>query len=235
MAKLTAADPYEGEWVWYSNRGDETSFTLTRTFDLTRVESATLNYWVWYEFEKDYDYGYVLASDNNGQSWEVLPTKYSMVENLSEDALGMGYTGESEVWRKESLDLSTYAGSKVMIRFIVNTDLATNLSGMMIDNISIPEINYFDGAENDLGGWDAQGFVRSANLVPADWVVWIIKINTDPNLADEVTRLQLDELSSGSIVIEDFGKTFDFAAMVIAPMSSTTTMSIDYEFSLIGQ
>lgn len=235
MAKLTAADPYEGEWAWYSNRGDETSFTLTRTFDLTRVDSATLNYWVWYEFEKDYDYGYVLASDNNGQSWEVLPTKYSMVENLSEDALGMGYTGESEVWRKETLDLSAYAGSKVMIRFTVNTDLATNLSGMMIDNISIPEINYFDGAENDLGGWDAQGFVRSANLVPVDWVVWIIKINTDPNLADEVTRLQLDELSSGSIVIEDFGKTFDFAAMVIAPMSSTTTMSIDYEFSLIGQ
>ncbi len=235
MARLTPADPYEGEFAWYSNRGDETSFTLTRSFDLTGVNSATLNFRVWYELEEDFDYGYVLASGDGGKSWDVLPTRHGMVEGLSEDSYGIGYTGESKAWLKESLDLSQYAGKTVLIRFVVNTDLATNRDGMQIDNIEIPEINFFDGAENDQGGWDAQGFVRSANIVPVEWVVWIVKVNTDPNLPDEVTRVGLGDLAGASFEVDGFGETFDFAAMVISPMAVTTTMSIDYEFSLTGQ
>ncbi len=235
LARLTPVEPYDGQYAWYSNRGDETTFSLTRTFDLTGVNSATLNYRVWYNLEKNYDYGYVMASTDDGKTWDVLPTKYSVVENLGEDAFGMAYTGASGGWLKESLDLSAYAGKKVTLRFAVYTDLATNLEGMQVDDIAIPEIGYFDGAENDQGGWDAQGFVRSANVVPVDWVVWIIKVNTDPNKPDEVIRVPLDALQSASLDIEGFGKTFDFAAMVIAPMAPTTTTSIDYEFSLTGQ
>jgi immune inhibitor A len=235
MASLTAAEPFEGQYGWYSNRGDETSFTLTRSFDLTNVRSATLNYRVWYDLEKNYDYGYVLASENEGKTWAVLPTKYGKAENLSEDAYGMGYTGVSKVWLRESLDLSDYAGKKVMIRFVVNTDLATNLDGMMLDNIEIPEIHYFDGAEDEKGDWTAQGFVRSTNTVPVDWIVWIIKVNNDPNKLDEVTRVKLDDLQSADFDIDGFGKTFDFAAMVIAPTASTSTTSVNYEFALTGK
>lgn len=235
MARLTPMEPYEGQYAWYSNRGDETSFTLTRTFDLTGVKSATLNYMVWYELEKDFDYGYVLASADDGQTWNVLPSKHGLVENLSEDAYGIGYTGESEEWRKESLDLSKYAGQKVKVQFVVNTDLATNRDGLMLDNIAIPQINFFDGGEDDQGGWEMQGFVRSANVVPVDWVVWLIKVNTDPSLQDEVSRIKLDDLQSASFDVDGFGETFDFAAMVIAPMAPTTTMSIDYEFAITGK
>ena len=38
LARLTPADPYAGEYVWYSNRGDETEFTLTRSFDLSDLD-----------------------------------------------------------------------------------------------------------------------------------------------------------------------------------------------------
>lgn len=235
MARLTPADPYEGHYAWYSNRGDESSFTLTREFDLRDARSATLNYRVWYELEQGYDYGYVLASGDGGETWDVLPTRHGMVENLSDDAYGIGYTGESGGWRKESLDLSKYAGQEVLVRFVTNSDLATNRSGMMFDNIEIPQIDFFDGAEDDAGQWDAQGFVRSANQVPVEWVVWIIKVNTDPEKADEVIRLPLDELQSADFDITGFGETFDFAAMVISPMAPTTTQSIDYEFALSGE
>lgn len=235
MAQLTPAEPYEGDYVWYSNRGDESAFTLTRTFDLTSVKSATLNYRVWYKLEENYDYGYVLASVDNGKTWEVLPTRYGRAEDLSEDAYGIGYTGRSGRWLKESLDLSRYAGKNVMIRFAVNTDLATDLDGMMLDNIAIPAINYFDGAEDAQGGWDAEGFVRSSNAVPVDWVVWLVKVNIDPNKEDEVIRVKLDDLQSANFNIDGFGKDFDFAAMVISPMATTTTQSVDYEFTLTGK
>jgi immune inhibitor A len=235
MARLTPVDPYQGKYAWYSDRGDETTFSLERAFDLTGVHSATLNYRVWYDLEKGYDYGYVLASTDGGKTWDDLPTKYGMAEHLSGDAYGIGYTGDSKTWLQESLDLSPYAGQNVLIKFVVNTDLATNLPGMMIDNIEIPQIHYFDGAEDDKGGWTAQGFVRSSNTVPVDWVVWIVKVNIDPNKVDEVTRVKLDDLQSAKIDIDGFGKTFDFAAMVISPMASTTTQSVDYEFSLTGK
>jgi len=106
---------------------------------------------------------------------------------------------------------------------------------MMLDNIQIPEIDYFDGAEDDQGGWDAQGFVRSSNVVPADWIVWLVKVNTDADLKDEVMRIQLDEMQSADFDIEGFGETFDFAALVISPAAPTTTMSLDYEFTLTGK
>jgi immune inhibitor A len=235
MARLTPQDPFEGEYVWYSNRGDETSFMMTRSFDLSGVKSATLKYSVWYELEKDFDYGYVLVSDDDGVTWTVLKTKYGTSENLSSDAYGPGYTGESTDWLKESLDLSAYAGRKIMVRFIVNTDLATNRDGMMLDNIEIPQIKYFDGAEDDRGGWDVQGFVRSSNLVPAEWIVWLVKVNTDPDLKDEVIRIKLDDLQTADFDIEGFGQAFDFAALVISPMAPTTTMNLDYEILLTGQ
>jgi hypothetical protein len=234
-ARVTPGDPYDGQYVWYSNRGDESSFTMTRGFDLTSVKSATLKYSVWYELEKDYDYGYVLASNDDGQTWDVLKTKYGTTENLSDDAYGIGYTGESNKWLNEAIDLSAYAGQKIFLRFVVNTDLSTNRDGMMLDNIEIAEINYFDGAEDDQGGWEMQGFIRSSNIVPAKWIVWLVKVNTNPDLKDEVTRIQLDDLQSAEFDIEGFGKTFDFAALVISPTAPTTTMSLDYEFTLTGK
>lgn len=235
MARLTPADPMDGEFAWYSNRGDQTAFSLTRSFDLTSVKAATLNYSVWYELEEDFDYGYVLVSDDDGKTWTILPTKHGRAEGLSDGAFGMAYTGESVEWRDESLDLSAYAGKKILIRFLVNTDLATNRDGLMLDNIAIPEIDFFDGAENADGGWATQGFVRSGNVVPVEWIVWLVKVNIDPDLEDEVIRLELDDLRSGSIEVDGFGKTFDFAALVVSPTAPTTTMSIDYELSITGK
>ena len=234
-ARLTPSDPYAGKYVWYSNRGDETSFTMTRAFDLTEVDSATLKYAVWYELEQNFDYGYALASEDNGKTWDVLQTKYGTSENLSEDAYGTGYTGESKDWLNESIDLSAYAGKEILLRFVVNADLATNRDGMMLDNIEIPEINYSDGAEDDQGGWDTQGFVRSSNVVPAEWIVWLVKVNTDPDKKDEVTRIELDDLQTARFDIQGFGQDFDFAALVISPTAPTTTMSLDYELTLAGK
>ena len=63
---------HSGRYVWWSNRGDESDTTLTRTFDLTGLEQATLQAWLWYDIEKDYDYAYVEVSTDGGQTWEVL-------------------------------------------------------------------------------------------------------------------------------------------------------------------
>ena len=69
---LTGAQPVQGEWMWWSGRGDSRLATLTRAFDLQDVEKATLQFSTWYEIERHYDYAYVSVSVDGGKTWQTL-------------------------------------------------------------------------------------------------------------------------------------------------------------------
>jgi hypothetical protein len=230
LARLTPVDPAGGAYAWYSNRGDSSAFTLTRAFDLSGLETATLNYKVWYELEELYDFAYVEVSTDGGNSWTILETAHGTAEDPHNRNYGFGYTGALIDWESESLDLSAYAGGEILIRFEVITDFSTNRDGFQLDDIEIPELGFFDGAEDDLaqhdsGGWEAVGFVRSTNVVPVNWIVWLIELT----LPTRVTRIEVDDLAQAEILIEGFGSDFPFAAVVISPAAPVTTMHIDYE------
>lgn len=225
LARLTPADPASGEYAWYSNRGDESEFSLTRTFDLTGVDVATLNYKVWYELEEFYDYAYVEVSTDGGESWTILETAHGTDQNPYDRAYGVGYTGITWEWLEESLDLSPYAGQVIQLRFEVFSDFTTNRDGLQLDDIEIAEIGHFDGAEDDLGGWEARGFVRSSNFVPVDWIVWLLKLG----VPTQVERIDVGPNQSAEFEIAGFGEEFPFAAVVVSPTAPVTTMKLDYE------
>lgn len=225
MARLTPQDPFTGEFAWFSNRGDGSAFRLTRSFDLNGLSSATLNFKVWYELEDLYDFGYVEISADDGDTWTFLETANGTDKDPFDRSYGFGFTGTLLDWTDESLDLSAYAGREVLIRFEVITDFSTNRDGLMLDDISIPELGFFDGAEDDSGGWQADGFVRSSNVVPANWIVWLIELT----LPTRVTRIELDDLARAEFLVQGFGADFPFAAIVIAPAAPTTTMDVPYE------
>jgi hypothetical protein len=225
MARLTPIDPASGQYAWYSNRGDATAFRLTRSFNLSGLDSATLNYKIWYELEELYDFAYLEVSADNGETWTILETANSTTNDPHNLSYGFAYTGAVLEWQQESIDLSAYAGQEIVIRFEVVTDFHTNRDGIQIDDIEIPELGYFDGAEDDLGGWEADGFIRSSNFVPTNWIVWLIEL-TRPNT---ITRIELDDLSQANFTIEGFGSRFPFAAVVVSPGAPVTTMEVPYE------
>jgi immune inhibitor A len=225
MARLAPFDPPNGHYVWYSNRGDETVFSLWREFDLTGVESATLNYQVSYDLEKDYDYGYVQVSTDGGETWSILETEYGSDENPHNTALGVGYTGYSGSWLSESLDLSTYVGNHILLRFQVINDYTTNLFGLQIDDIEIPEIGFFDGVEDDTGNWYTQGFIRSSNFVPVEWIVWLVTNAETP----KVTRIDIDSHQATEVIIKGLGSEFQSATLVVSPTAPVTSMELDYD------
>jgi hypothetical protein len=107
----------------------------------------------------------------------------------------------------------------------VISDLSANRDGLQLDDIEIPEIGFFDGAEDDTGGWDAKGFIRSSNFVPVEWIIWLIKL-TQPT---QVEKIELDSNQSTEFEIEGFGEEFPFAALVISPTATTTTLDLSYE------
>ena len=70
-----------------------------------------------------------------------------------------------------------------MVRFEYVTDDATTEQGMLLDDISIPEINYSTDAESDDGGWKSEGWVRMDNSLPERYMVQMVSDNT------QLTRL----------------------------------------------
>jgi hypothetical protein len=107
----------------------------------------------------------------------------------------------------------------------VITDLTTTRDGFQVDEITIPELGYYDGAEDDSGGWEARGFVRSSNFVPADWIVWLITAGNPP----QVQRLELGPDQTAEFDIPGLGTDYARAAVIVSPTAPTTTLELDYE------
>lgn len=180
VVSLTGAQPAAGEWMWWSNRGDGKLATLTRAFDLSSVSQATLRFSAWYEIERNFDYGYVTVSTDGGQTWQPLPGSTTTPDDPQGQNLGHGLTGVSgrrqaevaqgrALWVEEEMDLTPYAGEQILLRFWLINDPEFNASGLLLDRICVPQIGYCDGAEDETGGWQTQGFVRTTGGIPQGW------------------------------------------------------------------
>ena len=149
-------DPYSGSYAFWSNKGDQSDMHLTREFDFSdSIWPNSFSYWTWYDLEEDYDYVFLEIS-TNGQDWRIIRTPSSTSEDPSGNSYGWGYNGLSGgdgVWIEETIDLSGYAGEVIQLRFEYITDAAVNGEGLLLDDISIPEIDYFTDFESDNGGW----------------------------------------------------------------------------------
>lgn len=222
-------DAYSGDYAFWSNRGDESDMTLTRAFDFTNVQgSFSLNYKVWYELEKGYDYVYLTASTDGGSTWQILQTPDSTDYNPSGNSYGWGYNGSSNGWKDQTVDLSKFAGKKVLLRFEYITDAAVNENGLMLDDVSIDAIGYQTDFESDDGGWQAEGFVRLQNRLPQTFAVTIIEKGT----TTKVTTTLLEEKPQFVIPIT-IGENVDSIVLVVSGTTRFTTQPAIYRYQLV--
>jgi hypothetical protein len=187
--------------------------TMTRTADLAGATSPTLKFSYWNDIETDWDYAYLEASSDGGKTWKFLVCCEGSATNPNgnnEAVLeGAGITGQSGVeapveqvwaqsgertgtpeWVQEEVDLSAYAGTKIMLRFRYTTDPAVLLPGFTVDDISLSDgsraIWPVDTAEKANPAWTLDGntalkFARITPLVPNLLTTQIIK--TGPRAA----------------------------------------------------
>jgi len=227
---LLPADPYSGDYAFWSNKGDESDMTLTRSFDFSGVSGPiSLDFRTWFDIELDWDYLYVLASTNNGRSWDFLITPSGTDTDPNGNSYGWaltGYSGGGEdegIWIEESVDLSDYAGQEILLRFEYITDAAVNGEGLLLDDVSIEAISYFSDFESDAGGWEAQGFARVQNVLPQKFRLALIAHGNE-------TSVQILELDAGNSLdlILDFSADVDEYTLVIMGATRFTRQSAGY-------
>jgi immune inhibitor A len=229
ITKVVPADPHSGKYYFWSNKADEGDMMLTRSFDFREHEGPlTLKYWTWFDLEEDYDYVYVEISDD-GETWEILETPSGTFEDPSGNSYGWGYNGVSDQWIEETVDLSEYAGKKVQVRFEYITDAAVNGEGMLIDDFSIPEINYFTDFETGPDGWESAGWVRIKNELPQNYGLALIEIGEEKNVT--YISLQPDIMAEIPIVINE---EIDEAILVVSGLTRYTRQKAAYQIEIIN-
>ncbi len=97
------------------------SYLLMPPIDLSGG-AAALRFWHWYSFESNYDYGYVIATGDGGQTWDILTV----------------LTGQSGGWQEMSLDLAPYMGNpRVFVAFYFTSDGSVTEPGWYIDDVRL--------------------------------------------------------------------------------------------------
>ena len=216
----------DGGSCWWGNRGDSISSTLTRNLDLSGVAGATLRYRVWFDLEEDWDYGYVQVSTDGGSTWDILQGPGTSSENPVGNNFGHGYTGTSDGWLQEEVDLSGYAGRRVLLRFHYVTDQALNGIGLCFRDISVPEVDFFDRGPGSRG-WQSEGFVWTDNRVSQEYIVQVIEVGEETR----VREIPLDGSNRGELVVGGLGE-LDRVVVVVAALSPKTLQDAGYTLSL---
>lgn len=227
-----------GRFCWWSGTGDSIDATLERRFDLSALQDATLEFWMWHDIEEDWDFAYVSVSTDGGTTWTLLNGRRTTQANDLGNNLGSGITGSSGEWLRETMDLSPYTGAggeDVLLRFEYITDDAVNLNGWLIDDISIPQLGFFDDTEHP-GEWQSAGFQRIDNAIPQTFAVQIIEFASDAQ--PSVRRMtisqgsqaegQAQQIQSGSLRIDGLGSRIENAVLVIAPTTHATYQPAQY-------
>jgi hypothetical protein len=226
-----ATGAHSGRGLWWANRGDAIDTTLTRELDLTDLSSATLTFWTWHDIERWYDYGYVEVSTDGGATWQALRGRQTTGDDPLSLAYGPGYTGRSggdePRWVEEAIDLTAFAGRRVLLRFEYVTDGGLSTPGWAIDDVAVPEVGWRDDAESD-GGWESRGFVRLRRPLPQRFIVRLVEMGAETR----VTDVPLDAGNDAEIRLSDFGAGLTKAVIIIAAATEGTSEPATYRYSL---
>jgi hypothetical protein len=168
----------DGSPMLWSNAQDDVNTMLTREVDLTDAVAPVLTFATWFDIESWYDWGYVSVSTDGGDTWRALSGEHTTSADPVRIAYGPGYTGSSEEWLDERIDLQAYAGQEILLRFEYVTDGSTHGEGWAIDDIAIEEADVGDSLE-DAGDWQFGGWVRIDRPLPQTWLVRLIAQRAD--------------------------------------------------------
>jgi hypothetical protein len=101
-------------------------------------------------------------------------------------------------------------------------------TGFYLDDIEIPEIKYRYDVDAGDGGWQAQGFIRHANVLPQRWLVQLVSMGQNETT---VERLPIADDQTGHWDIR-LGPDVERAVLVVSGATPVTTVPAEYWFAV---
>ncbi|MBI5701141.1 immune inhibitor A [Candidatus Saganbacteria bacterium] len=118
---VSNAAVHSGSSSFYSGAGNNLNNTLTIKNPIVIASTTeTLSFWTYYRSEVSYD-NLIIELSENGSSWTIA--------NF--------YSGSQLSWIQKSINLSSYAGKTIYLRFRYKTDGYIYYDGFYIDDIAI--------------------------------------------------------------------------------------------------
>ena len=130
------------------------AIVLGQLVNLTDASSAYAQFWTRWDIEDHYDY-VVFQGTTDGENWENLcgeQSRLGSIFQLYEEPL---YDGKQDPWVLETVDLSTYVGQVMQLRFLLVSDGFEQKDGFYFDDFKVIIIEEEEVATGDP---DAAGF-----------------------------------------------------------------------------
>lgn len=234
--RLMGNDPLDSAAEWWGNRASNMDSTLTHSFDLSSLKGqhATLQFATWFDLQQNHDYAYVEVSRDNGANWTTLKGNFTTTSNPGGLNWGNGYTGVSgdstePAWVQENIDLTPYAGQKILLRFEEITDNTLNLQGFAIDQLRIPELHFQDNV-SATNGWVSKGFVYTNNILPEHFLVQAI-VYTGSNFTVQAMNVDLAS-AQGELKLTNFGNKVTRVILIVSAYALDTTLQAHYQLDI---
>ena len=151
------AEAHSGSKLWGTvlngNYSNLTVSVLTKTVDLSGVESATLIWWQWLNIygqgSDHFDVTYIEAITSTGSA-ELIYGSKTRGDPRSDVT--------EKVWERKSVDLTPYAGDTVTLTFILDTNDSFTAAGWYLDDIGVYEdCNLYTWQGGASAAWSASG------------------------------------------------------------------------------
>ena len=199
---------------------NSTDVSLTTASVVSIPGSATnpsLSFWQKYEIENGYDHGYVEVSNNGGSTWTEI----------------ISVTGTLD-WEQKILDLASYTGQDILIRFRLDTDSSVVKDGWYIDDVKVENDSSAKvSAKNaisqivsdnmtSIGGGLQTGYdqLTSRGVVDHPWAIVLLsdgQENTSPMVADV-----LPAIVSSKAVVHTIGLGSDADEVILQDIATQT-------------
>jgi len=129
---VSAARSYSSSQSFYGGNGVDTDNSLEYADSLSVGGTGQVSFWCWYDIEdgisKGCDFSFFEVSLNGGSTWIKAAT----------------FSGNSGGWVQKTIDLSTYAGRSIRIRFRSYNSHQDTLEGFYVDDIEISGLLIYD-------------------------------------------------------------------------------------------
>jgi hypothetical protein len=180
----------------------------------------TLTFDTKFDTEPGFDSFFVQVSTDGGKTYHSLanadttcdldPRAGSQLKNNCP-----GFNGDSGGWKSESFDLSSYAGTTVLLAFRYITDENTRGSGVWVDNIVVGGNLLADGTSLD--GW--QTFTQIKPIKVNGYTVQLIAYDTTKSNGDAfVHAIPISQNFQGSLDDKTIKKFIGEKADVVAAL-----------------